>query len=93
VITLALPPPGLLLAAPQLAALTILHAALLTAEDMLIAHYPDVDYDGDRDGDPITADIFLVPILVARLDELRHLLERYYAAVKDSFLPRDDFPF
>jgi hypothetical protein len=94
VITIALPPPGLLLAAPQLATLTILHAALLTAEDMLIAHYPDVDYNGYRDDAPAAAETFLVPIIVARLDELRHLLDRYYAAVKDSFLaPVDDFPF
>ncbi len=92
-ITTRLPPPGLLLVAPQLAALTILHAALLTAEDMLIAHYPDVDFDSDHVDGPASADTFLVPIIVARLDELRLLLDRYYAALKDSFLPRDDFPF
>jgi hypothetical protein len=93
VISADLPPLLLLRAAPHLAALAILHAALLTAENVLLAHYPDLDFDGDLDRPPATADAFLVPILVARLDELRHLLERYDAAVRAALLAPDDFPF
>jgi hypothetical protein len=93
VITAALPPPFLLRAAPHLAALAILDAALLAAESVLLAHYPDLDCDGDLNRPPATADTFLVPILVAHLDELRHLLERYDDAVRAALLAPDDFPF
>jgi hypothetical protein len=93
VITTALPPPALLGAAPQLAALAILDAALLTAEEVLIAQHPDVDFDGDLDGRTPTDATFLAPVLVARFDELHMLLERYDAAVKAALLAPDDFPF
>ena len=92
-ITTALPTPLLLGAAPQLAALAILDAALLTAEEVLIAHYPCVDFDGDLDGRTPADDTFLAPVLVARFDELHMLLERYDAAVKAALLDPDDFPF
>lgn len=45
--TTALPTPAQLRAAPELAALAILDAALITAEEALLAHHPDL---GDLDG-------------------------------------------
>jgi hypothetical protein len=93
VITTALPPPILLGAAPQLAALVILYAALLTAEEVLLAHYPDVDFDADLDGRTPTVDTLLAPILVARFDELHLLLQRYDDAVRAALLAPNDFPF
>jgi hypothetical protein len=87
-------------AAPQLAALTILDAALVTAEEALLAHHPVLDslddaiYDGALHGDYPPLDGALVPILIARFDELRHLLGRYHLAVRTSLLaPNNDFPF
>lgn len=88
----ALPTPTQLRAAPQLSALVILDAALVTAEDVLLALHPARDdayltLRGPPDDD-------LVPVLIARFDELHHLLGRYHAAVRASLLaPSDDFPF
>jgi hypothetical protein len=45
--TTAIPTPAQLRAAPELAALAILDAALITAEEALLAHRPDI---GDLDG-------------------------------------------
>jgi hypothetical protein len=93
-ITLALPPPAHLRAAPQLAALALLDAALLTAEDVLLAHYPDAAFDRDFDGLAATTHALLAPILVARFDELRLLLERYDAALRATLRASDDdIPF
>jgi hypothetical protein len=86
----AVPTPALLRAAPQLAALAILDAALLTAEEALLAHYLDATLHGER----APPDGCLVPVLVARFDELHHLLGRYHAAVQTALVaPDDDFPF
>lgn len=94
-ITTALPTPALLRAAPQLASLALLDAALLTAEEMLLAHHPArEDFDGDVHGPSPPPDRMLAAILVARCDDLHHLLGRYYAAVQRSLLtPNDDIPF
>lgn len=94
-ITTALPTPAQLRAAPQLAALAILDAALVTAEEALLAHHTDLgDLDGLLHGDRAPPDDGLVPILVAHFDELHHLLGRYHAAVRASLnAPADDFSF
>lgn len=90
-ITTALPTPAQLRAAPQLAALAILDAALVTAEEVLLAHHPDL---GDLDRERAPPDGSLVPILVAHFDELHYLLGRYHAAVRAALLdPNDDLPF
>lgn len=96
----ALPTLAQLRAAPALAALTILDAALVTAEEALLAHHPVLDhlddalYDGALCGDSPALDGALVPILIARFDELHHLLGRYHLAVRTSLLaPNADFPF
>jgi hypothetical protein len=95
VITLALPTPAQLRAAPQLAALAILDAALVTAEEALLAHHPDLgDLDGVLHGGRAPPDGALVPILVAHFDELHHLLGRYHVAIRAALLAQDDgFPF
>jgi hypothetical protein len=91
----AIPTPAQLRAAPQLAALAILDAALVTAEEVLLAHHPALDdLDGALYGDSLPPDGALVPILIARFDELHHLLGRYHVAVRSSLLAaNDDFPF
>lgn len=93
--TTAIPTPGELRAAPELAALAILAAALITAEEALLAHHPDIgDLDGILHGERAPPDDSLVPILVAHFDELRYLLRRYHIAVRAARLaPNDDFPF
>jgi hypothetical protein len=94
VITTAVPTPAQLRAAPQLAALAILDAALVTAEEALLAHHPGLgDLDGFLHGDRAPPDGVLVPILVAHFDELHHLLGRYHAAVREGLAAPDDFPF
>jgi hypothetical protein len=94
-ITTAIPTPAQLRAAPQLAALAILDAALLTAEEVLLAHHPDLgDLDAVLQRERAPPDDALVPILVAHFDALHHLLGRYHAAVRTALLaPNDDFPF
>jgi hypothetical protein len=90
---LALPTLELLRAAPQLAALVILDAALVTAEETLLAHHPATDLDGDLPGDA-PPDGALAAVLVARFDELHHLLGCYHRAVTSASLAADDdFPF
>ena len=89
----ALPTLAQLRAAPELAALVILDAALVTAEETLLAHHPGADVDGDLPGDA-PPDGALAAVLVARFDELHHLLGRYHLAVKSTRLAaNDDFPF
>jgi hypothetical protein len=90
---LALPTLELLRAAPELAALVILDAALVTAEETLLAHHPAADLDGDLPGGA-PSDGVLAAVLIARFDELHHLLGRYQLAVKSTRLAaNDDFPF
>jgi hypothetical protein len=87
VITLALPTPAQLRAAPELAALALLDAALVTAEEALLAHHPGLgDLDGVLHGERAPPEASLVPILVARFDELHHLLARYHLAVRAALL-------
>jgi hypothetical protein len=90
-----IPTPAQLRVAPQLAALAILDAALITAEEALLAHHPVLDeLDVILHGDPPPPDGCLVPILIAHFDELHHLLGRYQAAVRTSLLAvSNDFPF
>lgn len=90
-----IPTPALLRAAPQLAALAILDAALLTAEEALLAHYPSLgELDATLHAERAPPDGCLVPVLVARFDELHHLLDRYHAAVQAALhAPDDGFPF
>jgi hypothetical protein len=94
-ISTAIPTPSLLRAAPQLAALAILDAALFTAEEVLLAHHPALDdLDGILHGERAPPDGSLVPILIARFDELRHLLGRYRIDVRTALLADDDdIPF
>lgn len=93
--TTAIPTPAQLRAAPELAALAILDAALITAEEALLAHRPDIgDLDGILHGERAPPDSSLVPILIAHFDELHYLLGRYHVAVRAALLaPNDDFPF
>ena len=93
--TTSIPTPAQLRAAPELAALAILDAALITAEEALLAHHPDIgDLDGILHGERAPPDDSLVPILVAYFDELHYLLGRYHLAVRAALLaPNDDFPF
>jgi hypothetical protein len=94
-ITTALPTPAQLPAAPQLAALAILDAALVTAEEALLAHDTGLGgLDGGLHGERAPPESSLGPILVAHFDELHYLLGRYHAAVRAALLaPTDDFPF
>ncbi len=89
------PTPALLSAAPHLAALAILDAALFTAEEVLLASHPALgDLDAVLHGERAPPDGSLIPILIAHFDELRHLLRRYDLAVQaDLLAPDDDFPF
>jgi hypothetical protein len=93
--TTAIPTPAELRTAPELAALAILGAALITAEEALLAHHPDLgELDGILLGERPPPDGSLVPILVARFDELHYLLGRYHNAVRAARLaPNDAFPF
>jgi hypothetical protein len=94
VITTAIPTPALLRAAPQLAALAILDAALVTAEEVLLAHHPALkDLDNILNGERAPPDGSLIPILIAHFDELHHLLGRYRTDVRTALLADDDFPF
>jgi hypothetical protein len=81
--------------APHLAALAILDAALLTAEEVLLAKHPalsNIDAVLNRERAPPEGS--LIPILIAHFDELRHLLRRYNLAVQaDLLAPDDDIPF
>ncbi len=90
-----IPTPVLLSAAPHLAALAILDAALFTAEEVLLANHPALrDLDLVLNGERAPPDGCLIPILIAHFDELRHLLQRYQLAVQaDLLAPDDDFPF
>ena len=78
----ATPTPAQLRAAPQLAALTILDAALVTAEEVRLAHRPVLDPSTALYGDSSQPDGALVPILIARFDQLHSLLGRYHLAVR-----------
>jgi hypothetical protein len=82
-------------AAPQLPALAILDAALMTAGEVLLAHYPTLDKsDAVFDTNRAPPDHCLVPILLAHLDELHYLLGRYQVAVQDAHAAADDdIPF
>jgi hypothetical protein len=94
-ITTRIPTPAQLRAAPQLAALAILDAALLTAEESLLAHHHHLgDLDTILHGERAPPQDSLVPILVAHFDALHHLLGRYHAAVRTALLATNDaFPF
>jgi hypothetical protein len=89
------PTPVLLNAAPHLATLAILDAALFTAEEVLLANHPALgDLDAVLHGERAPPDGSLIPILIAHFDALRHLLRRYNLAVQANLLaPDDDFPF
>lgn len=90
----AIPTPTLLRIAPHLGALAILDAALVTAEEVLLAHHPALhDLDAILHGERAPPDGSLVPILIAHFDELRHLLGRYRVDVQTALLADDDFPF
>ncbi len=90
----AIPTPALLRAAPHLAALAILDAALVTAEEVLLAHHPALDdLDAILSGERAPPNGSLIPILIAHFDELHHLLGRYRADVRTALLADDDFPF
>jgi hypothetical protein len=95
VIPSKVPTPALLSAAPHLAALAILDAALLTAEEVLLARHPALgDLDAFLNGERAPPQGSLIPILIAHFDELRLLLRRYHLAVQaDLLAPDDDIPF
>jgi hypothetical protein len=89
-----IPTPTLLRAAPHLAALAILDAALITAEELLLAHHPALAIDAVLNGERAPPEGSLVPVLIAHFDELRHLLRRYHLAVQADLLASEDaFPF
>jgi hypothetical protein len=93
--TPAIPSPLSLREAPQLAALAVLDASILTAEAMLLAHHSELE-DLAHIFHPERAppDTFLVPILLAHFDELRYLLDRYRLAIRDALLGlHDPIPF
>ncbi len=89
------PTPALLCAAPHLAALAILDAALFTAEEVLLAKHPDLgDLDAVLNGEQAPPEGSLVPVLIAHFDALRELLRRYNLAVQAGLLAMDDdLPF
>jgi hypothetical protein len=88
-----IPPPSALREAPQLAALAVLDAALLTAEATLLAHHTELeDLDALLRGERPLPDGCLAPILLAHFDELHYLLGRYQLAVHDAALLRTDDP-
>ncbi len=95
-IPIKVPTPMLLRVAPHLAALAILDAALIAAEEVLLANHPalrdlDLVLNGDRAPPPEGS---LIPILIAHFDELRDLLRRYNLVVQaDILAPDDDIPF
>jgi len=95
VIPIKVPTPVLLRAAPHLAVLAILDAALVTAEEVLLANHPALhDIDAVLHGERAPPEGSLIPILVAHFDALRHLLRRYHLAVQaDLLASEDDFPF
>jgi hypothetical protein len=95
VIPTRVPTPALLSAAPHLAALAILDAALFTAEEVLLAKHPALgDLDAVLHRERAPPDGSLVPLLIVHFDELRRLLRRYHLAVQADFLaPDDDLPF
>jgi hypothetical protein len=95
VIPIKIPTPVLLRIAPHLAALAILDAALVTAEEVLLANHPALQHiDAVLNGERAPPEGSLIPILIAHFDELRHLLRRYHLAVQADLLAKDDdFPF
>jgi hypothetical protein len=95
VIPTTVPTPALLSAAPHLAALAILDAALFAAEEVLLAKHPALgNLDAVLNGERAPPEGSLIPILIAHFDELRHLLRRYHLAVQADLLAQDDdFPF
>ncbi len=82
-----------LLAAPELAVLAILDAALAAAEEVVITYHPAItDLGGTYQGRAPPLSCAVASILVARFAELRDLLAWYRLAVR-SPPPDDDFPF
>ena len=81
-IPIKVPTPALLSAAPHLATLAILDAALFTAEEVLLANHPDLhDIDAVLNGERAPPEGSLIPILVAHFDELRHLWHATHPSV------------
>lgn len=87
----ALPGYDELRAAPELAALAVLAAALVVARTALLVENPEVGEIGaatHRRAPPLCS--VLATLLVARADELCDLLSWYRAAVDDLRRQRDD---
>jgi hypothetical protein len=94
-ITTAIPTAQDLRAAPELAALAVLDAALVTAEEMLLAYHPAVDdLVGTFQGHTPPLRCAIAAILVARFVELHELVGWYRLVNKPSRdSAADDFPF
>lgn len=90
---MAVPTPRDLWAAPELAVLAILDAALAAAAEVLFAYHPGLhDLAGTYQGRAPPLCGALAAILVSRFEELRDLLAWYRLAVQ-SPPSDDDFPF
>jgi hypothetical protein len=92
--TSPIPSSQLLLAAPELAALAVLDAALATAEQVLFAYHPALDdLGGTFQGRPPPLRCSVAAILVVRFEELQGLLAWYRLAAQPRPQDDDDFPF
>jgi len=94
-ITTAIPTSQDLRAAPELAALALLDAALVTAEEALLAFHPAVDdLVGTFQGQTPPLRCAIAAILVARFEELHELVGWYRLSNTPPRYPADDdFPF
>lgn len=81
---------------PELAALSVLDAALMAARSALAAKHPDADTYGFYLSGPMPPLLLIAVLLVDRTAELRCLLTRYRHALDDFRAACDrqtEFPF
>ncbi len=81
---------------PELAALTVLDAALMAARTALIAQHPEAGIYGFYRSGPMPPLLVIAALLVDRTAELRCLFKRYRHALDDFHADCDrqtEFPF
>jgi len=93
-VSLVLPRPDDLHAAPERAALVLLDVALAVARTAVLAENPDVSIlrDPRHERDPPLTTL-LAARLAARADSLHELITAYLAALDDLDDDRNDLPF
>lgn len=67
----------------ELAALSVLDAALVAARAALVAEHPDARRLGMRTDEPLPSLLVVAQLLVHRTVELQHLLDRYRRVLED----------